>query len=53
MKTVSIILILTSALLFSGCANFGYDAEDAANDRRQDLGGYLLNKQGHSQTVYE
>ena len=48
MKTIPILLILS---LLSGCA-IGYDEENLANDRRQDLVGYILGLDGHSETEY-
>lgn len=42
---------LSIALLMSGCS-IGYDAQDAANNRRQDLVGYVLNlKEPHQERV--
>ena len=49
---IKLLLILLGLSLLSGCS-IGYDEEDWANDRRQDLIGYLLGLDGHSETEYE
>lgn len=50
MKAILLSLITISVLL-SGCS-IGYTDEDLKNDRRQDLIGYILGLDGHSETEY-
>lgn len=45
------IILIIATLILGGCS-IGYDAEDLENDRRQDLIGYILGLDGHSETEY-
>ena len=46
---IKVALISVATILLSGC----YTAQDLENDRRQDLIGYILGLDGHSETEYE
>lgn len=46
------LLLIPILALLAGCS-VGYNDEDLANDTRQDLVGYVLGLDGHSETEYE